>query len=439
MAVKQIYIARHGYRANWLPLPHPPNPTGIDSDPPLAPHGVEQARQLAAYLTSLPSTDRPQFVVSSPFYRCVETAEPISEMLSLKVVLERGVGEWYRKGRKVIPQPADYDRLTRFFPKVLVDESEWPRDTTVGVIPDPTGESNEDIFVRANEFWKRFLPVFEEKYPDIETIMIITHAATKIALGASLLRLSGVLDYIDDDNNTFRAGACSLDKYVRTSDGWDMKMNGNTEFLAGGEEMHWDFRSTYEAGSDEDIKARAEEAKRKKELQEKKRESDFYVTVDIPMIGKAQNFEDSNNLETPTSKVNIIKPAAQFQITELNNDNPLIKLSNNSTAPGVQDTNNGNDAINSINVIDGKIYETSWKKLVGTDLIFDDYGELIGKVTEHLTVNENVKIVLKDSSKTKEDSDEEEEVDANGDLKTAGQSAFLKHAIKLAKKKEAHS
>lgn len=157
------------------------------------------------------------------------------------------------------------------------------------------------------------------------------------------------------------------------------------------------------------------------------------------MIGKAQNFEDSNNLETPTSKVNIIKPAAQFQITELNNDNPLIKLSNNSTAPGVQDTNNGNDAINSINVIDGKIYETSWKKLVGTDLIFDDYGELIGKVTEHLTVNENVKIVLKDSSKTKEDSDEEEEVDANGDLKTAGQSAFLKHAIKLAKKKEAHS
>ena len=58
------------------------------------------------------------------------------------------------------------------------------------------------------------------------------------------------------------------------------------------------------------------------------------MTVDIPMIGKAQNFEDSNNLETPTSKVNIIKPAAQFQITELNNDNPLIKLSNNSTAPG---------------------------------------------------------------------------------------------------------
>ena len=75
----------------------PPNPTGIDSDPALAPHGVEQAQQLAAYLTSLPTHEKPEFIIASPFYRCIETSRPIAEMLDLKIALERGVGEWFRK------------------------------------------------------------------------------------------------------------------------------------------------------------------------------------------------------------------------------------------------------------------------------------------------------------------------------------------------------
>ena len=99
MTIETIYIARHGYRSNWLPPPHPPNPTGIDSDPALAPHGVEQAQQLAAYLTSLPTHEKPEFIIASPFYRCIETSRPIAEMLDLKIALERGVGEWFRKNR----------------------------------------------------------------------------------------------------------------------------------------------------------------------------------------------------------------------------------------------------------------------------------------------------------------------------------------------------
>lgn len=266
MTVKSIYLARHGYRANWLPKPHPPNPTGIDSDPPLAPHGVEQARELADYFTTLPESDKPQFILTSPFYRCVETAQPIANTLSLKVVLERGVGEWYKKDRSVVPAPANYDTLSSFF-TVLSNEKYWHRDNTVGVIPDLSGETEEEIFDRAKLFWTKFIPVFEARFPEIETILIITHAATKIALGLALLKLSGVRDYIDDDNNILRAGACSLDRYNRSESGWTLIMNGNCDFLTKGEEMNWTFHFGFEAGSDEDIKARREEEERKKKKQ----------------------------------------------------------------------------------------------------------------------------------------------------------------------------
>lgn len=257
MTVKRIYICRHGYRMNWLPEPHPPNPTGIDLDPPLAPHGVDQAEELAHHLVQLPPDQRPQFILSSPFYRCVETAQPITKALDTKVALERGVGEYYRVGRNVIPEPANYDRLQGFFPDVLVDEAEWPRDTAVGVIPSLEGESPEAIFDRCQRFWRLFFPVFEAKYPDVENVLIVTHAATAIALGMSLIGKLSVLESIDDTPNNFiRAGACSMSTYVRDHDHWKLTVNGDTLFLREGEEMNWNFHLGFEAGLDEDIKLR---------------------------------------------------------------------------------------------------------------------------------------------------------------------------------------
>lgn len=262
MVLKNIYIARHGYRMNWLPPPHPPNPTGIDSDPPLAPHGVEQAKELAKYIGSL-ENDKPQFILSSPFYRCVETAEPISEELNIPIVLERGVGEWYKVGRGIVPEPANYDRLNKFF-NHLASAEVWDRDNTVGVIPSLQGESEEDIMKRCQKFWQLFIPKFEAMYPDIENVLIVSHAATKIALGMSLLGFDNVLQSIDDKGTILRAGACSLDKYTRTpEDKWQIIMNGNCEFLSQGEEMNWNFHFQFEAGSDEDIKARKLEAEQK--------------------------------------------------------------------------------------------------------------------------------------------------------------------------------
>lgn len=256
MTVHTIYIARHGFRSNWLPPPHPPNPTGIDSDPALAPHGVDQANELAQYLASLPPPARPQFIVASPFYRCVETAQPIAKALGTKVAVDTGVGEWFKPSREVVPVPAGYTRLREFFPEVVGSEELWRGS---GVTPLPAGEEEADIFARCQHFWRVFLPRFEQQHPHVERVLFVSHAATKIALTLSLLGLLSVHDKVTVDGQAqkMRAGACSLDRLTRNGDAWVLAENGRTHFLSGGEEMNWNFDVKFEAGSDEDIKARA--------------------------------------------------------------------------------------------------------------------------------------------------------------------------------------
>ena len=289
MTLKTIYIARHGFRANWLPPPHPSNPTGIDSDHPLADHGIDQAKQLASYLESFPESERPQFILTSPFFRCVQTSEPIAEALSVPMVLERAVGEWYQKGRGVIPEPGNYELLGKFFSH-LSEESLWKRDG-LGIIPNSIGETAEEIVARCQKFWKSFVPIFEKKFPHVERILIVGHAASKIALGMTLMGYSSVHSPIDDKNTLLKAGACSLDKYDLEAGKWIIKMNGNCDFLSDGEEMDWNFYNQFEAGSDEDIKAR-QEAKKRQEM--KKKTNEEQVTINEV---SAHELETENNEE----------------------------------------------------------------------------------------------------------------------------------------------
>ncbi|WPK26202.1 hypothetical protein PUMCH_003550 [Australozyma saopauloensis] len=253
MTLQTIYIARHGFRSNWLPPPHPPNPTGIDSDPVLAPHGEEQAVELAAHISKL--QDKPQFILSSPFYRCIQTSSPIAAQLGVKIAIDRGVGEWFKRTRGIVPIPAGYEQLQPHFPDVLGDELLW---NGSGIVPGADGEDENEIFARSAKFWTAFVPAFEAQYPEITSIVIVTHAATKIALGMQLLKALSVHDNIQFQGETtkLRAGACSIDKYVLESDLWTLKENGRTDFLKDGEEMNWNFDAVFEAGSDEDIKAR---------------------------------------------------------------------------------------------------------------------------------------------------------------------------------------
>lgn len=141
----------------------------------------------------------------------------------------------------------------------------------------------------------------------------------------------------------------------------------------------------------------------------------------------SQSKQDSKENITSNSKQNYIKSSSHLQITDLNNKTPLIKLSNSNV-------NTDNDSINNLSVIDGNIYQTNWTKLVGTELVFDDYGELIGSVREHLKCDENIKV----TSKNEKDKKDTEMADDDGEVKVKDeQTSFLLKAIKSAKKKEA--
>lgn len=348
--------------------PYPPPPTGVNSDVPLAEHGVKQAKELAHYIMSI--ENQPELIFSSPFFRCLQTSEPISDLLELPIYLERGIGEWYKPDRDVIPEPASFDILNNFFPGKL------NRNWTSSVIPSNKGETEQDIFERCRTFWPIFIKNVEETFPNVETILIVTHAATKIALGMNLLGFDNCRDPIDDEGSIIRSGSCSLDKYELVHNDedddvdaeelpfeerhWRITMNGNTEFLTKGEEMHWDFKYGFEAGSDADIKARKAAAASSgaaanktlpSESQNSTEYEHVYVSVDIPN----SNYREKNEIE----------PTATLQYSGLETETPLLKVGD-------------------------KLYEGSWKKLVGTELAFPNAATVKKRAQEKGGQNESV-------------------------------------------------
>lgn len=263
MVLSTVYIVRHGYRSNWLPLDQQvPPPTGVDSDPPLAPHGVAQSKELCTYLTSGVAKEGlpvPQMAFSSPFYRCVETIMPTADALDLQIHIDRGLGEWFKPNRATIPIPATSEAMHKFFERVP-SPAVWDWGT---VIPSIAGETEEAIFNRCKTFWAEFIPKFEAQFPHVDSIVIVTHAATKISLGMSLLGYQSNRDYLEKkdmgDGKTTQIGGstCSVDGYQRKGDEWRLVKNSETGFLTNGAEMEWHYSSSqFEAGSKEDVEYR---------------------------------------------------------------------------------------------------------------------------------------------------------------------------------------
>ncbi|CCK71987.1 uncharacterized protein KNAG_0I02020 [Huiozyma naganishii CBS 8797] len=256
MAVKTIYIVRHGYRSNWLPEgPYPPPPTGIENDVPLAEHGLEQSEELSEHIAQLEV--KPQVIFTSPFYRCLQTISPTKKKLQIPLYVDRGLGEWFKKDRDVVPTPASNGVIGKFFPGLLAGE--WED----SVIPSKSGESETDIFARAHAFWPVFIGHVEREFPDVETVILVTHAATKAALGMNLLKFPNAREAIDEQGTMIRNGSCALDRFDCRARGqdfyggeWELVTNGDTSFLTNGEEMNWNFQNRFEAGSDADIRAR---------------------------------------------------------------------------------------------------------------------------------------------------------------------------------------
>lgn len=353
-----------------MPEPHPESPTGIEADVILAEHGLEQANELCEYMESDALKPKPELIICSPFVRCIESIRPTAQKLNLEIVIERGIGEWFKKDRcvettvvdgveqKTVPLPADLGKLQEVFSNDgLRMEKYWET-----VIPNIKGELIEEIQERAHQLLPLLIGRIEQEYPEIETVLFCTHAATKIAMGMAMLGYedprslfpnveTGQYDHI-------RAGSCSLDKFSVpfTTDApfydrdWIMTMNGNTCFLSKGEEMHWDFRNGFEAGSDADVKYREEVAKLEakhgvkmtksstqetgQEVQQPEDEfEEHYVEVGLPkQFAKtfAEIPKDGNGFD--------------FQVSGLNTESPVLKVGK-------------------------KIYQAAWQKPIGSNVV----------------------------------------------------------------------
>lgn len=142
------------------------------------------------------------------------------------------MSEWLSRlsyDKSPLPAPTS-DLANKYFSPSLIDESYTP------VIDHSTvGETYDQLLARTKDFVAKLIARLDSEAPHIENILIVTHAATKIALGRALLHD----DYID-----IRTGTCSLDTYVRdpeAPENWIAKSLGQTSYLTNGEEMHWNF------------------------------------------------------------------------------------------------------------------------------------------------------------------------------------------------------
>lgn len=85
-----IYIARHGFRMAWRGNELNLSPTGRPRDPVLTAHGIDQVERLGDYFEGLPEDKRPQMIISSPYYRCVQTSGPTAKRLRQPIHIEPG-------------------------------------------------------------------------------------------------------------------------------------------------------------------------------------------------------------------------------------------------------------------------------------------------------------------------------------------------------------
>src|SRR5258707_4514130 len=125
----QLLLVRHA-----LPLRSEP---GQGSDPHLSDEGVEQAKRLPDALARFPITR----LVSSPQVRSVQTAQPVSDALGLRIEIDERLAEYDRDMEHYIPIeqiaaefPEELERLASGHLPSSVDEAAFMARITAGVL-----------------------------------------------------------------------------------------------------------------------------------------------------------------------------------------------------------------------------------------------------------------------------------------------------------------
>ena len=147
-----------------------------------------------------------------------------------------GLGEWYSPvvpGTGLHPRPSSASTLKQWLP--AIDPAGW----STTWYPSRRGEDVEEIHDRVDGYLSVFIPHLERVYPQHKVIMLVSHAATTIALVRTLL---------GDRNFALRVGCCSLSEFVRKEaedwkvvGGWEAKKLADGEHLKDGAQRDWGF------------------------------------------------------------------------------------------------------------------------------------------------------------------------------------------------------
>jgi len=196
--IEKIYLARHGFRLNWISSSWQ-SPTGLPRDPPLTAYGLTQAEELCQYFLSFPENERPTAIFSSPYYRCLQTSQPLAKALGIPIYVEHGIGEWYSPvvpGTGLHPRPGPTASL-----QALVAEIDPGWETLF--YPSRKGETLAELHARIDVFVRAFGVALPQRLPkeQMRRLLMVSHAATTIALVRSLM---------GEREMYMKVGCCSL-------------------------------------------------------------------------------------------------------------------------------------------------------------------------------------------------------------------------------------
>ncbi|SOD74736.1 probable phosphoglycerate mutase [Jatrophihabitans sp. GAS493] len=138
------------------------------ADPPLDDVGRAQAYEVAGLVAAF----EPKLIISSDAQRASQTAAPIGEVTGLSVqadarLRERSLGHWEGLSREEVQER---------YPDEFAD---WLAGRDVSR---RGGESRAEVAMRARELF--------DELPDLETIVLVTHSATAMALCSDILGMS---------------------------------------------------------------------------------------------------------------------------------------------------------------------------------------------------------------------------------------------------------
>ena len=208
--MRSIWITRHGNRQDFVD-PDWVNGAEYPFDPPLSSDGLEQARQTARALRGRGIAR----IVSSPFLRCIQTAEEVARELEIPIVLEAGLGEWLNP--TWFPAPPELVHANR------PNRSDSRIDPGYESLVEPVyPELKVEMYRRVATAVRRLTET------SFASELWVGHGASVQGAAAALLG-------IDPSNAGGLFGhvpCCCLTQMVETADGWTLQRSCDTAHLA---------------------------------------------------------------------------------------------------------------------------------------------------------------------------------------------------------------